>query len=414
MHKSLEKDIPSSNSELYFYLNLELHENVIYVNIIDCRSIFAVVTGKDPKSFRRVVNVQKKRIAVIFGGKSSEHEVSRVSASYVISKIPEDKYDIIMIGITKDGKWLMYNGDIKDIADGSWENNLQNKTAFISPDPSIGGITIITDNGCEIIKLDCAFPILHGKNGEDGTIQGLFELAEIPYVGCGVLASADCMDKIVTNIIFDYAGIEQAGFTWFYSSDYFKNPDKYISEVEKNLEYPVFVKPANAGSSVGVSKAASREELKAAVIKAAKEDGRILIEENIIGKEVECAVLGNDEPFASVPGQIAPAAEFYDYDAKYNNPDSKLFIPAQISEELMEKVKKTAMKAYRTLGCTGLSRVDFFVTDDGRVLLNEINTLPGFTSISMYPKLMEASGTDGSSLIERLIELAFERTGKNV
>ena len=358
--------------------------------------------------------MQKKRIAVIFGGKSSEHEVSRISASYVISKIPESKYEIMIIGITKDGRWLLYNGDIEKIPDGSWENCPDNKTAFISPDPTVGGIAVITENGCEIIKLDAVFPVLHGKNGEDGTIQGLFELAGIPYVGCGVLASADCMDKIVTNIMLEHAGIEQAEFTWFYAHDYFKNPDRYISEVENKLSYPVFVKPANAGSSVGVSKASDKEELKAAVVKASKEDGRILIEENIIGKEVECAVLGNDEPVASVPGQITPAAEFYDYDAKYNNADSKLFIPAQISEELMTKVRETALRAYRMLGCTGLSRVDFFVTDDGRVLLNEINTLPGFTSISMYPKLMAASGTDGSDLTERLIELAFERMKKNV
>lgn len=359
--------------------------------------------------------MQKKRIAVIFGGKSSEHEVSRVSASYVISKIPTDQYEIITIGITKQGRWLLYNGELSAVADGSWENDKGNKTAFISPDPSVGGITVIEENGCSIIKLDVVFPVLHGKNGEDGTIQGLFELAGIPYVGCGVLASADCMDKIVTNIMFEQAGIAQAGFTWFYASDYEKESEKYLDQVENDLKnYPVFVKPANAGSSVGVSKAANREELKAAVIKAAKEDSRILIEENIIGKEVECAVLGNDEPVASVPGQIAPAAEFYDYDAKYNNADSKLYIPAQISDELITKVQQTAVKAYRALGCSGLSRVDFFVTDDDRVLLNEINTLPGFTSISMYPKLMAASGTEGSDLIVRLIELAFERAGKNV
>ena len=367
-----------------------------------------------PDLLRRVVNVQKKRIAVIFGGRSSEHEVSRVSASYVINKIPADLYEVVTIGITKDGRWLMYEGDTEKIADGSWENDPENRTAFISPAPSIGGIVVMDGSGCKIIKLDCVFPVLHGKNGEDGTIQGLLELARIPYVGCGVLSSADCMDKIVTNIILGYSGIEQAEFTWFYSSDYFKSPDKYISDVETKLDYPVFVKPANAGSSVGVSKASNREELKAAVIKASKEDSRILIEENIIGKEVECAVLGNDEPFASVPGQIAPAAEFYDYDAKYNNSESKLFIPAQISPELTEKVKQTAVKAYRLLGCTGLSRADFFVTDDGSVLLNEINTLPGFTSISMYPKLMAVSGQEGSDLIERLIELAFERTEKNV
>lgn len=362
-----------------------------------------------------VVFVQKKRIAVIFGGKSSEHEVSRVSASYVISKIPKEKYEVVILGITKTGRWLLFDGELSAVADGSWEKDPRNKTAFISPDPSIGGITVITEDGLHIIKPDCVFPVLHGKNGEDGTIQGLLELSGIPYVGCGVLASAGCMDKIVTNIILEYAGVDQAAFTWFYVSDYRKNAEAIIGQIENDLPgYPVFVKPANAGSSVGVSKADSREELYAAIEKAAKEDSRILVEESIVGKEVECAVLGNDEPVASIPGQIAPAAEFYDYDAKYNNAQSKLYIPAQISDELICKVKDTALKAYRTLGCTGLSRVDFFVTDDGRVLLNEINTLPGFTSISMYPKLMAACGIEGSDLIERLIELAYERADSNV
>ena len=359
--------------------------------------------------------MQKKRIAVIFGGKSSEHESSRISASYVISQIPEEKYEVITIGITKKGKWLLYSGDTAAIADGSWENDPSNKTAFISPDSSIGGLTVITAGGCQIIKLDVIFPVLHGKNGEDGTIQGLFELSRIPYVGCGVLASSVCMDKVATNIMFDYLGIDQAKFTWFYASDYKKSPEKCIAKVEKALpSYPVFVKPANAGSSVGVSKANSREELIKAVEIAIKEDSKILIEENIVGKEVECAVLGNNEPVASIPGQIAPTAEFYDYDAKYNDATSKLYIPAKISDDLIYKVRVTALKAYRAIGCTGLSRIDFFVTDDGRVLLNEINTLPGFTSISMYPKLMAACDIEGSSLIEKLIELAFERNEQNV
>lgn len=358
--------------------------------------------------------MEKKRIAVLFGGKSSEHEVSRVSASYVISMIPDDRYEKYIIGITKDGRWLLYSGELAKLKDGSWENDPDNKPAFISPDPSVGGIVVTGSGSCEIIRIDAAFPVLHGKNGEDGTVQGLLELAGIPYVGCGVLASAACMDKIVTNIMFEHACIPQAQFTWFYASDYEKNPEKCIEQVESKLYYPVFVKPANAGSSVGVSKAANREELKTAIVTAAKEDRRILIEENIIGKEVECAVLGNDEPFASVPGEIAPAAEFYDYDAKYNNAASELFIPARISEELMEKVKQTAVKAYRALDCSGLSRVDFFVTDGGRVLLNEINTLPGFTSISMYPKLMAAVDIVGTDLIERLINLAFERADGNV
>ena len=325
--------------------------------------------------------MEKKKIAVIFGGKSSEHEISRISASYVISQISREKYDIFTIGITKQGKWLLYSGDIEAIKDGSWENDVNNKSAFISPDSSVKGIVVMSDGKCEVIPLDVIFPVMHGKNGEDGTIQGLFEMSGIKYVGCGVLASADCMDKVTANIIFASLGIDQAKFTWCYASDFKKSPEKCIEEVEATLDYPIFVKPANAGSSVGISKANDRA----------------------------CAVLGNDEPFASTVGEIAPASEFYDYDAKYNNANSLLFIPARIEEELVEKVRENAVKAYRAVGCTGLSRVDFFVTEDKRVMLNEINTLPGFTSISMYPKLMEKSGISGSELVEKLIELAFER-----
>ena len=359
--------------------------------------------------------MQKKRIAVIFGGKSSEHEVSRVSASYVISKIPQDRYEVFTIGSTKEGKWLLYSGSTSAIADGSWEKDNNNVRAFIAPAPSVSGLVVLRPEGAEIVKLDVIFPVLHGKNGEDGTIQGLFEMSGIPYVGCGVLASAACMDKAVTNILLEKFGIPQAAYTWFYAYEYQKDPETVIGRVEKALpQYPVFVKPANAGSSVGVSKAHNKEELIKAIEVAVKEDSKIVVEECIVGYEVECAVLGNHEPFASVPGQIAPAAEFYDYDAKYNNAASELFIPAKISKELMEKVRQTAIKAYRLIGCSGLSRVDFFVTEDGRVLLNEINTLPGFTSISMYPKLMAACGIEGENLIEKLIQAAFERIEKDV
>ncbi len=359
--------------------------------------------------------MEKKRIAVIFGGKSSEHEVSRVSASYIISVIPQDKYEIYTIGITKKGRWFLYSGDTAAIADGSWENHPDNKTAFIAPAPSVHGMVVIDGQGnSSVIKLDVIFPVLHGKNGEDGTIQGLFEMSALPYVGCGVLASSACMDKIVTNIMLDYAGIDQAGFVWFTAYDYKKDPQSCIDKVEKAMSYPVFVKPANAGSSVGITKAHDRSEFLRAVEVAAAEDTRILVEENIIGKEIECAVIGNEQPFASVLGEIAPSAEFYDYDAKYKSNASKLFIPARIDEKLTALVKETAVKAYKALGCEGLSRVDFFVTEDGSVKLNEINTLPGFTSISMYPKLMAESGKAGSELIEELISLAFERADRNV
>lgn len=358
----------------------------------------------------------KKRIAVIFGGKSSEHEVSRVSASYVISVIPREEYEVVTIGITKEGRWLLYSGNnLSAIADGSWEKDPDNVLAFIAPAPSVSGIVVIRPQGTEIIPLDVIFPVLHGKNGEDGTIQGLFEMSGIPYVGCTVLASAACMDKAVTNILLEKFGIPQADYTWFYSYEYRQNPETVVGWIEKALpQYPVFVKPANAGSSVGVSKAHDRQELLKAIEIAVREDSKIVVEECIVGYEVECAVLGNHEPFASVPGQIAPAAEFYDYDAKYNNAASELFIPAKISPELADKVRQLAVKAYRLIGCSGLSRVDFFVTEDGKVLLNEINTLPGFTSISMYPKLMAACGIDGPELMRKLINSAFERIENDV
>lgn len=359
--------------------------------------------------------MEKKRIAVIFGGKSSEHEVSRVSASYIISVIPKDEYEIVMIGITKKGRWLLFEGDPALIPDGSWEKCPDNRTAFIAPAPSVHGMVVINKDGsASTMHLDAVFPVLHGKNGEDGTIQGLLQMSALPFVGCGVLASAACMDKIVTNIMLEHAGIDQAKFVWFYDYDYKKDPEGCIAMVEEAFPYPVFVKPANAGSSVGITKAKSRDQLREAVEIAIREDSRILIEESIVGKEVECAVIGNKDITASIPGQIVPAAEFYDYDAKYNNAASELYIPARISDELIERVRSEACKAYKVLACEGLSRVDFFVTEDGRVLLNEINTLPGFTSISMYPKLMAASGKDGVTLVKELIALAFERADDNV
>lgn len=354
--------------------------------------------------------MSKKRIAVIFGGASSEHEVSRLSSSYIINSIDKEKFDIITIGITKDGRWLLTNASTEKIASGEWEKEPENKRAFISPAPTVGGLVVLDNAGhSEILKIDVVFPVLHGKNGEDGTVQGLLELSKIPYVGCGVAASACCMDKVFTNIMLRDSGIDEADFTWFYTYEYQKNPEKCVEKVESALSYPIFVKPANAGSSVGVNKARNRDELIKAIEIAIKEDSKILFEENIVGKEVECAVFGNEEIFASIPGEIAPSKEFYDYEAKYQSDNSKLYIPAKISDELIEKVRETAKKAYYLFGCAGLTRVDFFVTDDGRVLLNELNTLPGFTSISMYPKLMANCGKDGEKLIADLIELALNK-----
>ncbi|MDQ5983522.1 MAG: D-alanine--D-alanine ligase [Eubacteriales bacterium SKADARSKE-1] len=357
----------------------------------------------------------KKNIAVLFGGVSSEHEVSRRSVVSIIDNLNKDKYEIFPIGITKLGKWYWYCGNIENIPDGSWETDTANKKeAFISPDSSVHGMLVVNNGNCETINIDVVFPVLHGRNGEDGTVQGLFELAKLPYVGCGVLASSACMDKIFANIILTAAGVKKARFCFIYTYDFDKDPEKSLDHIEKSLgSYPVFVKPSNAGSSVGISKASSREELIKAIKIAAEHDHRILIEETIVGQEVECAVLGNSEPIASIIGEIAPANEFYDYEAKYVS-DSNLYIPAHIDDETSALMQEIAKKAYLAMGCRGLSRVDFFVRESTKeILLNEINTLPGFTSISMYPKLFENSGIPTPELLDKLIDLALERFLKN-
>jgi D-alanine--D-alanine ligase len=355
-------------------------------------------------------NTQKMNVAVIFGGKSSEHEVSRVSVTMVLNNIDREKYNVYMTGITKDGRWFLYEGPVDLIADGRWETSGRTTQAFISPDAALHGMVILREGGTETVRLDAVFPVMHGRNGEDGTIQGLCELAQIPYVGCDVASSAVCLDKALTNTILDYAGIPQAKFIWFYARYFERHTEEMLLEIEQKLGYPCFVKPANAGSSVGISKCVSRAEVAEAVRLAAAHDSKIVVEENIDGQEVEVAVLGNEDPIASVVGEIVPAAEWYDYDAKYNDEESKLLIPAHLSEETSELVRKRAVQAYRMLGCSGLARVDFLVRrSDGEPMLNEPNTLPGFTEISMYPKLFEASGVGKTELIDRLINLAVER-----
>lgn len=352
----------------------------------------------------------KKTIAVLFGGVSSEHDISTVSAKCILSNIYKEKYNLVLVGITKEGEWFLFNDDINMLPNDEWLNSKSLKKAFISPDTSIHGI--VTEDG-EQIYIDAVFPVLHGKNGEDGTIQGLFQLAQIPFVGCDATSSGVCMDKGITNAVFDAVGIKQAKWTAFSEYEYRKVPDKYIENAAEMLSFPIFVKPANAGSSVGISKAANAEELKKGIEIAFKEDKKVVLEEFIDGFEVECAVLGNENPIAAEVGEILAAADFYDFDAKYNNPDSQTLIPARLSEEKRNEIRSIALKAYKALGCEGLSRVDFFVRkDSGEVLLNEINTIPGQTPISMYPKLFDAVGITYPELIDRLIELAFARGGK--
>ena len=353
-------------------------------------------------------------VVVLFGGMSSEHEVSRVSAGTFVDHIDRTRYDLMTIGITKEGRWLYTEASSAQMADGSWEELGSNMPCVLSPDRADHGMILFTPAGqVEKIHVDVVIPVLHGLWGEDGTVQGLLELAGIPYVGCGVLASAVCMDKAVANALFEANGVPHtrwlAADRWEIESDL----EGVCEGVEKKLGWPVFVKPANAGSSVGISKVSSRDELKKAIDLALENDRKVVFEAFVDGQEVECAVIGSDPAVATRPGEILAGAEFYTYDDKYKNGVSQTVIPAHLPEAKLDEVKTYAAMAYTALNCEGLARCDFFVEKNtGRVLINEINTFPGFTAISMYPKLMEHEGLPVPALIDRLIELALERTEK--
>lgn len=353
--------------------------------------------------------MKKLSVCVLFGGMSPEHEVSLRSAESVLNHLDPNKYNIFPVGITKDGDWMLFDGkDYSMLPSGQWQHCPGNRRAAISP---IRGQGLLRFEGDCVVRerIDVVFPVLHGENGEDGAMQGLLQMAGIPYVGPHVAASAVAMDKTLTKLVADQAGVPQADWYLVHRGDLGHHMDTVISRVEEKFQYPVFVKPAGTGSSVGVSKAADRDKLKEALLAAAVYDEKILVEEFVRGREVEVAVMGNDNPVASVCGEIDSGADFYDYDAKYITDTSVAYIPARIDEEISESVRDLAVRVYRSIGCRGLSRVDFFVTyADNRVVFNEINTLPGFTSISMYPKLFEASGVPYAQLIDSLIELAME------
>lgn len=369
-----------------------------------------------PQRNKNIANAQRKglnymaktRVAVIFGGMSNEHDISLISASNVISNLDTEKYEIIPIGITKKGRWFFYPGDTSAIKEGSWENDPDCVPAAILPDPLYRGIAKISDNRITIVKVDVIFPVLHGKFGEDGTLQGLLDMSGIPYVGCGCFASAACMDKEYTHTVLEHNGINMARFITVRQSD-LNDLDRVCEKIANELEFPVFVKPSSSGSSVGVNKASCFEDLKNAIKLAFTHDKKVIVEEFIKGRELECAVLGIDNPFASEVGEIVSCNDFYDYDAKYILGTSGLNIPADIPRESSAAIRDTAVKAFKAIGCYGLSRIDFFMTEEGKIYLNEINTLPGFTSISMYPKLMENLGIPYSELLDRLIKLAYER-----
>ncbi|MBR4109136.1 MAG: D-alanine--D-alanine ligase [Oscillospiraceae bacterium] len=353
--------------------------------------------------------MRKLNVCVLFGGISPEHEVSLRSAESVLNNLNKEKYNVFPVGITKKGDWILYAGtDYSLLPTGQWQEFAGNRRATISP---IRGQGLLSFEGDCVVRelIDVVFPVLHGENGEDGAMQGLLQMAGIPYVGPQVAASAVSMDKTLTKLVADQASVPQAAWVLVRNSELQNRMDVILDNIESRFSYPVFVKPAGTGSSVGVSKAADRQALQDALLQAGSYDEKILVEEFINGREVEVAVMGNNSPMASVCGEIDSGADFYDYNAKYITDTSVAYIPARINENVAEQVRELAVQVYSAIGCRGLSRVDFFVThDDNRIIFNEINTLPGFTSISMYPKLFAASGIPYSQLLDQLIDLALE------
>src|SRR5713226_7493709 len=392
--------------------------------------------------------MKKLRVGILFGGRSGEHEVSLLSAASVLNAIDKSKYEVVPIGITKEGRWVTA-GDAEKLLQGKAAGKLttqahpthalragdpeatpgaavlaQGESVVVPPEPvhrQSGLVPFQSDAGLtrrasdRAINVDVIFPVLHGTFGEDGTIQGLLELADIPYVGAGVLGSAAGMDKDIMKSLFIAAGIPIVKHVTILRGAWEREPKKVQKLVESKLKYPVFVKPANLGSSVGISKARDRKELGPAIEEAAKFDRKIVIEAGVGGKtqkarEIECSVLGNDNAEASVPGEIVPSADFYDYSAKYLDEGSQLIIPAKLTKSEIKKVRELAVAAFRAVDCSGLARVDFLMDPKSRkIYLNEINTMPGFTSISMYPKLWAATGVPYPELIDRLIQLGLER-----
>jgi D-alanine-D-alanine ligase len=383
---------------------------------------------------------KKIRVGVLFGGRSGEHEVSLLSAASVLEQIDKTKYEVVPIGITKEGRWLtaahaerLLRGEHKEgrhlrAGDPDVTSSAavlaKGEGVLVPPQPTSDHSSLVpfesdsaaSHHALSPIAVDVIFPVLHGTFGEDGTIQGLLELADIAYVGAGVLGSATGMDKDVMKKLFKAAGLPIVKHVTLLRSEWENDPVEVRKKVEKSLRYPVFVKPANLGSSVGISKVHDRSELDGAIYEAAKYDRKIVIEQGVgrgkqgKAREIECSVLGNDNPIASVPGEIVPAKEFYDYNAKYVDEGSRLIIPAKISRQKQKEVQQMAIGAFKAIDCSGLGRVDFLMDPKTqKIYLNEINTMPGFTSISMYPKLWEASGIKYSELIDRLIQLGLER-----
>ena len=352
--------------------------------------------------------LNKKTVALLFGGRSCEHEVSLVSAAGILSNIDRDKYDLLLVKISKEGKWMLIN-HVSD--DPSRNLSEADGDCVLTGDPSLKGFYVIEgEKKGQVLRVDVLFPVLHGTFGEDGTVQGLAGLSNIPCVGSGVLGSALGMDKVMMKQLFIQSNLETADFIWFLRSAWNKDPETISRGVREAIGYPCFVKPANSGSSVGISKVSEEKELHEAVRLACEFDRKVLVEKAVIGRELECAVLGNDFPDVSVVGEIIPCNEFYDYQAKYLDNESRIIIPADLPGNLTERIRYWSSAAFKSLDCAGFARVDFLIDrNDLHLYINEINTIPGFTPISMFTQLWEASGISYADLIDRLIELAVQR-----
>ncbi|PAD76395.1 D-alanine--D-serine ligase VanG [Paenibacillus campinasensis] len=346
--------------------------------------------------------MDKKTIAVLFGGRSGEYDVSLNSAAAVIEHLGPAKYDLVLIGITREGSWLRYGGSIEDIRQDRWHIHPSCRPSFLSPSREVQGLVELVGTEFRVTPVDVVFPVLHGKYGEDGTLQGLLELSGIPFVGCGMLSSALCMDKELAHQLVQAAGIgTPSSFTINKNEDI----EARLSEAQA-LGFPLFVKPARSGSSLGITKVNNMEELAAGIETAFGHDNKVVIEENIDGFEVGCAVLGNSDPLIGVVDEIELQGSFFDYAEKYTLAHSKIHLPARIDEETADRVKETARSIYRILGCRGLARVDMFLADDGRIVFNEVNTIPGFTSSSRYPSMLQASGLSYAHILDKLLVLA--------
>lgn len=350
---------------------------------------------------------EKLKLGILFGGRSGEHEVSVMSAKSVYEALDRNKFIPLLIGISKEGNWYLIKNE-QEIFSRGFIGQGAGVPVTINAQPSRRNFVSL--DGSEVPELDVVFPVLHGTFGEDGTIQGLLELARIPYVGAGVMASAVGMDKVMMKRVFRQAGLPVVNDVCVSRRSFREREPEVLDIIERNIRYPCFVKPANMGSSVGVTKAVNREELRTALAEAARFDFKIIVEQGVSAREIECSVLGNENVQCSIPGEIIPAGEFYDYEAKYKNAQSKLLIPAPLTETQTGQIRELAARVFKAVDCSGLARVDFFVTKDtGEIFVNEINTMPGFTTISMYPKLWTASGLAYDKLITRLVELAFEK-----